>query len=547
VFIWRLTLPNSLANYLAWVVLSVLGARVFFNFNPLLKLDGYYLLSDLFEMPNLQQRALGHVLGRLRWLLWGAPRPKPEPRGKLLAAYGIASWLFGLGFLAFLIVAVSHFLGQRWGLVGVFATALLGVVVLRGSFQGLLAGEVSQMIQVRHRRAVLWVLGLGALAAALFLVHIEDRARGAFRVHPVVRVELRAPVGGFLQEAYFDEGSRVSPGAVAVRLEVPHLASRLAQKRAEVREVQARLRLLEAGPRTEEVDAQRRRVERAASWRDLAEHDLARARQAFTEELAGLDRQIAQHRAELEYARDVCARSQRLRRSGAVDEEQCRQAEKKIRVIEAQLEQAEARHRSRKALGVREAEAELVRRERELAEARASLTLLEAGTRPEEIEAERARLLRSQEELRYLHELQAKTEVHSPVGGVVTTPRLGEKVGQYFREGELICLIEEPSLLEAEILLPEQQVARVEPGQRVDLKVRTQPFQTFQTHVDRIAPRAVSGDAQSTVTVYCRLENPGSELRPGMVGYSRVYCGRRPIGVILVDRLLRLLRTEFWW
>src|SRR5262249_282643 len=41
VFVWRLTLPNSLLNYLAWVVLSVLGARVFFNFNPLLKLDGY--------------------------------------------------------------------------------------------------------------------------------------------------------------------------------------------------------------------------------------------------------------------------------------------------------------------------------------------------------------------------------------------------------------------------------------------------------------------------------------------------------------------------
>ena len=32
-------------NQLAWVVLTVCGGRVFFNFNPLLKLDGYYLLS----------------------------------------------------------------------------------------------------------------------------------------------------------------------------------------------------------------------------------------------------------------------------------------------------------------------------------------------------------------------------------------------------------------------------------------------------------------------------------------------------------------------
>src|SRR5262249_25708288 len=46
VFAWRLTLPGGWPHYLAWVVLVVCGARVFFNFNPFLKLDGYYLLSD---------------------------------------------------------------------------------------------------------------------------------------------------------------------------------------------------------------------------------------------------------------------------------------------------------------------------------------------------------------------------------------------------------------------------------------------------------------------------------------------------------------------
>jgi len=39
VFVWRLTTLDSLPNYLAWVVISVAGTRVFFNFNPLLKLD----------------------------------------------------------------------------------------------------------------------------------------------------------------------------------------------------------------------------------------------------------------------------------------------------------------------------------------------------------------------------------------------------------------------------------------------------------------------------------------------------------------------------
>ena len=85
-------------------------------------------------------------------------------------------------------------------------------------------------------------------------------------------------MAGFLREVYCDEGDRVSPGAPVARLEVPDLASRLAQKRAEVREAQARLRLLEVGPRPEEVVEQRRRVERARAWHDLARQDLTRLR-----------------------------------------------------------------------------------------------------------------------------------------------------------------------------------------------------------------------------------------------------------------------------
>ena len=37
-FVWRLTAQDSMINYLAWVILSVLGVRNLFNFNPLLKL-----------------------------------------------------------------------------------------------------------------------------------------------------------------------------------------------------------------------------------------------------------------------------------------------------------------------------------------------------------------------------------------------------------------------------------------------------------------------------------------------------------------------------
>jgi hypothetical protein len=49
------------------------------------------------------------------------------------------------------------------------------------------------------------------------------------------------------------------------------------------------------------------------------------------------------------------------------------------------------------------------------------------------------------------------------------------------------------------------------------------------------------------VTVKCLLEDPEGIVRPGLTGYAHVACGYRPIGGIIAERLLRLLRTEYWW
>jgi hypothetical protein len=81
----------------------------------------------------------------------------------------------------------------------------------------------------------------------------------------------------------------------------------------------------------------------------------------------------------------------------------------------------------------------------------------------------------------------------------------------------------------------------------VELKVRALPFETFTAALDRVAPAAARGDVQSSVIVCCRLENPGAELRPGMSGHARIATGSRSQGMILIDRALRYLRTEFWW
>jgi multidrug efflux pump subunit AcrA (membrane-fusion protein) len=547
VFVWRMTLPGSLPHYLAFVMLSVCGVQTLFNFNPLLKLDGYYLLSDWQEIPNLHQRASNCFKGQLRRLLWGAPKPAAEPRSRMLLGYGLLSWLYSVIFLAVMLGVLVQFCGREWGWAGVLGVVLLGFVSTWGMFHGIADGEVHKMITTRRKRTVLWLLGLGCLAAVLGLVEIDDRASGSFHLRPATRAELRAPVAGFLKAVYCDEGERVSPGVLVARLEVPDLASRLAQKQAESAEVQARLRLLEIGPRYEEVAEQRQRVQRSTDWRDLAQRDLDRTRQAFTEDLDRLEKQVIARRAELDAAQESYLRAKPLVSRKAIAVEQYQELEGRFRVCQARLDEAQAAKRSHQAKGMQEAEAELARREKERADAQAVLRLLEAGSRPEEVESERAHLERLRAEVRHLEHQQNQQTILAPVSGVVSTSRLKEKVGQYLREGDLIGVVEEAADLEAEIALAEQEVARVRVGQEVRLKTRILPFDALTTHVERCAPVAGRGEEQSRVIVYCRVNAAPAELRPEMTGYARVYTGRRPIGAILVERALRMLRTEFWW
>jgi HlyD family secretion protein len=467
--------------------------------------------------------------------------------------YGAVSLVFSSSLLILMLWSLAQFLRSKWGWLGVCPVALLGLTATRGLFQNLTAGEARAMLFERRKRTVFWLLGVAALAAALCFIEIDDRAGGSVRLRPTVRAEVRSPVAAFLKEIYVEEGDRVSPGAPVALLEIPDLASRMAQKDAEVREAQARLKLLEEGTRPQELAEQRERVARARAWRDLAIKDLAHARSAMDEELGRLDGQIAQYRFEYDAARDAYQRAEALRGKTVVTEEQYREANRRVQVAQSQLEQAQFQKRHRQALGTREAiagldaEAELARRQKDLADTQGTLILMEAGSRPEEVEAARAQLARLQEEAGYLRHLEAKLRVHCPVSGLMTTVRLKEKIGQYFREGDLICLVEEPARLEAEIALAEQDVARVQMGQKVELKTRALPFETFRAKVDRVAPSVTPADVQGTVTAYCLLNNLGGQLRPEMSGYARIYTGRQPIGAIALYRVLRFVRTEFWW
>lgn len=110
-------------------------------------------------------------MGHLRWLVWGAPRPVRAPRGRFLLGFGIASWLFSLGFMIVVLMGLVRFLGTRWGPVGIVAVSILGIVVMRRLFSGFSGGEVKKMLFMRYKRTGLWLMALGGLS-------VYDREHG---------------------------------------------------------------------------------------------------------------------------------------------------------------------------------------------------------------------------------------------------------------------------------------------------------------------------------------------------------------------------------
>src|SRR5262245_20782918 len=132
VVIWRVTEPGTWPSAVALMVVATSGIRLFINLNPLIKLDGYYLLSDALGIPNLRARAFGYLKRRLSALV-GSPgetpaEPTPRERRVYLAysvlAGGYSAWL--LGWVA---LTMGRFLTERYQGTGAIVYAgLLGLV-----------------------------------------------------------------------------------------------------------------------------------------------------------------------------------------------------------------------------------------------------------------------------------------------------------------------------------------------------------------------------------------------------------------------------------
>ncbi|HEY3174920.1 MAG TPA: efflux RND transporter periplasmic adaptor subunit [Candidatus Polarisedimenticolia bacterium] len=280
--LWWATEPGDLLNKAAIVLMLVGGPPVvMFNWNPLLKLDGYYILMDLLEAPNLMDNSRKHLgyLFKSRVLRVPVEPVSVPPRLRTAyVVYGIASIAFIAPFTIYMPVIVYYIFSR---LVGE-ALALPIAAVMAYRMVMVYARKLFETLKytwLSHRPAQAGgetgrlrpgMMGAGAAAGLALLAfgpRFAVRAEGTGTLEPLERIEVRAAWPGFVAEsggsgAMPAEGALVRAGDPLVRLENLEVDAGRRSVDLELAALRADLSRLEA--RREPAQAMMRRSEERA-------------------------------------------------------------------------------------------------------------------------------------------------------------------------------------------------------------------------------------------------------------------------------------------
>jgi putative peptide zinc metalloprotease protein len=267
-FAW-LNISDGLLSSLCFTVMLIGGvSTLFFNGNPLLRFDGYYVLADLLGIPNFAQRSnafYAYLIQRYGFGLETANSPAHSRREAFwFSLYAPLSLAYRLGIL----FVVCLFLLQDLFVVGA-ALALWAVTtqvlwpLLKHADFVLLNPRLR-----RHRTRALWVstLALGAFTAVMTLWPVASLSSFQGVIYPPEQSRLTAGTEGFVSQLLVDDGAPVSRGQPIARLEnIFHEAEREALE-SQLRELNARY----TAARTQDrVQAKLAREEIAALEADL--------------------------------------------------------------------------------------------------------------------------------------------------------------------------------------------------------------------------------------------------------------------------------------
>lgn len=177
---WALLDDGALRQAMLYLATTGWALSLALNVSPFMRFDGYFILSDLLDFPNLHERsgAMARVWLRRVFLGWSTPYPESfaDHKRRLLIAFAVTTWVYRLLIFAGIALAVYFLFFKVLGIL-LFAVEIFWFIVRPVWSEVSLWRAGWGEVKARRRRWLLWA-GLFGLGLLMFPWAFEISAPG---------------------------------------------------------------------------------------------------------------------------------------------------------------------------------------------------------------------------------------------------------------------------------------------------------------------------------------------------------------------------------
>jgi len=223
-WVWWLNPGGVVAHVAAQVFFLAGPATLLVNANPLLRLDGYYVVADLVDIPNLREQGRRLLGGSIERWLFSIDPPASHLSGwrrPFAFFHALASIVFQIVWMGGLVIVVSMWAGPIGLLVAGCALFLWTVLPTGRWFAKMWFYDGGEGFSIgTHRRRILWV-ALTVITIGQFFITLPSPL--VVEVPAVARFAddqvLRSPASGFIRHVYLGTGYGIRAGEVILEIE----------------------------------------------------------------------------------------------------------------------------------------------------------------------------------------------------------------------------------------------------------------------------------------------------------------------------------------
>ena len=228
VFVWTLTGPSLLHSVAYNIMFLASATTILFNVNPLMRYDGYYIFSDITEIPNLRARANRYVIDCLKRYVLGVRLSKAPMTRSLkltLAGYGVAS----SAYRTLVLLGIAAMIASKILIVGLFMAGFYIASTVFGLLRKLTVylWYADETAPVRMRAMAASGLVFAAIPTILFLIPVRWHIQASGLVHAERETVVHALSAGFLTTPHVAVGQQLAPGDAVAELESSRLGDAL--------------------------------------------------------------------------------------------------------------------------------------------------------------------------------------------------------------------------------------------------------------------------------------------------------------------------------